>query len=326
MHVCIVNNSVVPALKYGGTERVIWWLGKSLVRMGHKLTYIVAKGSHCPFAEVIEYDPSVPFNQLIPPAVDVVHLNHGVNELPKKPYIITMHGNSNEKHPLDLNTVFVSSNHASRFGSSCFVHNGIDPEDYGEPDLNNTRRYIHFLGDAAWRIKNVRGAIGLARKAGVQLHILGGYRFNFNMGIRLTIDPNTRFHGMVGGAAKNKLLNGSNALLFPVLWHEPFGLAIVESLYFGCPVIGTPYGSLPELVPQSVGFLSDKKAELVFFLKHLDNFSRRDCHEHVMENFTSEKMAANYVQLYGKVLNGYALNDRSPMLQDIQREKFLPFN
>jgi glycosyltransferase involved in cell wall biosynthesis len=290
------------------------------------LTYIVARGSHCPFADIVEYDPSVPLNRLIPPAVDVVHLNHTVNELPNKPYVITMHGNLNQQHPLDINTVFVSANHAARFGSRCFVHNGIDPDDYGVPALNNMRRYIHFLGDAAWRIKNVRGAIGLARKAGVPLHILGGHRFNFNMGIRLTLDPNTRFHGMVGGAAKNKLLNGSKALLFPVLWHEPFGLAIVESLYFGCPVIGTPYGSLPELVPQSVGFLSDKKADLVYFLKHLDGFNRSDCHEHVMEHFTSKKMAASYVLLYEKVLNGYALNDRSPVLLEIQHAKFLPFN
>ena len=62
---------------------------------------------------------------------------------------------------------------------------------------------------------------------------------------------------MVGGNKKNRLLQHSKGLIFPVKWDEPFGLAITESLYCGCPVFGTPYGSLPELVPSDVGFLAE---------------------------------------------------------------------
>ena len=51
-------------------------------------------------------------------------------------------------------------------------------------------------------------------------------------------------------------------MIFPVRWHEPFGLAIVESLYFGCPVFGTPYGSLPEIVAPDVGVLSARASDL----------------------------------------------------------------
>ena len=36
---------------------------------------------------------------------------------------------------------------------------------------------------------------------------------------------------------KGEILNSSKGLVFPVLWHEPFGLAIIESLYYGCPVL-----------------------------------------------------------------------------------------
>ena len=325
MHVCIVNNSVIPALKYGGTERVIWWLGRHLVKRGHKVTYIVAKGSTCPFAEIIEYNASVPFNTLVPASADVLHLLHEVNEKSTKPYIVTMQGNLNQQYPLDINTVFVSRNHAGRFGSSSFVYNSIDPDDYGMPDFDNKRNYIHFLADAAWRIKNVRGAISIARKAHVPLHVVGGYRFNFNMGIRLTFDPNTRFHGMKGGSEKNGILNGSKGLLFPVLWHEPFGVAIIESLYFGCPVIGTPYGSLPELVPENVGFLSAKKTALVEAVKNIDIYDRRVCHEHVMEHYTAEVMTEKYIKLYEQVLNGNTLNKVAPVLIQIQQEKFLAF-
>lgn len=205
MHICIVNNTAIPALKYGGTERVIWWLGKMLVKMGHKVSYLVAKGSYCPFADVYELDTALPFNSQVPKMTDLIHLLTGTNEKPVKPYIVTLQGNMNEAVALDINTVFVSRNHANRFGSDCFVYNCLDAEDYGKPDLIVKRNYIHFLADAAWRVKNVRGAINIAGKAGSQLHVIGGVRFNFNMGIRLTFDLNTRFHGMKGEKKRIKL-------------------------------------------------------------------------------------------------------------------------
>lgn len=326
MHICIVHNSVIPALKYGGTERVIWWLGKMLVKMGHKVSYLVSKGSACPFADVYEWEPGLPLNSQLPPSADVLHLSSAPNEAPAKPYILTMHGNLNVEAELDRNTVFVSRNHAARYGSTSFVYNCIDIEDYGKPYLHNKRNYIHFLADAAWRVKNVRGAIAIARQADVQLQVIGGVRFNFNMGVRLTFDPNTRFKGMKGGTEKNNILNGSRGLLFPVLWHEPFGLAIIESLYFGCPVIGTTYGSLPELVPPTLGFLSNKKDALVNAVKHIDDFDRSACHQYVMENFTADKMAMAYLSLYEKVMKGSFLNEIAPKLKMVQHEKFLPFD
>ena len=326
MHVLLVNNSIIPALKYGGTERVIWWLGKMLVKMGHKVSYLVAKGSTCPFADVIEWDSAKAFNDQVPETVDVVHLSAGTNEKPIKPYIITMHGNLNQQVDLDKNTVFVSGNHAERFGSDQFVYNCIDADDYGKPDFISNKKYIHFLGDAAWRIKNVRAAINIANSAGTPLEVIGGIRFNFNMGIRLTFDLNTRFHGMKGGEEKNEILSRSKGLLFPVLWHEPFGLAIIESLYFGCPVIATPYGSLQELVPKEVGFLSTNKNELIDAVKNIDSYSRKVCNEYVMDNFTVNKMALQYLLLYEKVMNGQQLNATAPKLKVVQTAKFLPFN
>ncbi|MES2429652.1 MAG: glycosyltransferase [Bacteroidota bacterium] len=325
MHILIVNNTVIPALKYGGTERVIWWLGKELVNRGHKVTYLVGKGSSCNFADVLEYTNEIPFNKLVPDGIDVIHLNHPVNETPSKPYVITMHGNMNHQEQLDINTVFVSADHAKRFGSNVFVHNGINPEDYGKPELDNKRNYVHFLGDAAWRVKNVRGAIKIARAAKIPLHVIGGVRFNFNQGIRWTFDPNVHFHGMKGGVEKNEILNQSKAFLFPVRWHEPFGIAIIESLYFGCPVFGTPYGSLPELVKQDVGFLSDNADKITEALKNVDTYSRQTCHDHVMTHFTSTQMTDKYLNYYSEVLNENALNKMPPTLQKIQEEKFLKF-
>lgn len=325
MHILIVHNAIIPAVKYGGTERVIFWLGKELANQGHKVTYLVAKGSTCDFADIIYFNNTIPLNQQIPDNIDVVHLNCAVNELPVKPYVATMHGNLNEQMPFDKNVIFVSKNHAARYGSDCFVHNGLDPEDYGKPSLKNKKNYIHFLGDAAWRVKNVKGAINIASKAGINLKVIGGKRLNISQGFRLTLDFNTSFCGMIGGREKNHILDDSKGLLFPVRWHEPFGLAITESLYFGCPIFGTPYGSLPEIVNKEVGFLSNKSLELVEALKNIDSYSPTKCYEYVMENFTSKQMAKAYLEKYETVLNGKFLNKEQPSLIEIQKEKFLDF-
>lgn len=327
MHILIVNNTPIPALKYGGTERVIWWLGKALVKAGHRVSYLVPAGSGCPFADVYPFNPSLPFNTQVPTDkdIDLIHLNHTVNEEPLLPYIMTLHGNLNVQVALPLNTVFVSRNHAERFCSDSFVHNGIDPDDYGDPALTRHRSFIHFLGDAAWRVKNVQGAIDVSRKAGLLLHVIGGHRFNVNQGIRLTFDRHVHFHGMKGGEEKNEILRSSKAFLFPVRWHEPFGLALVESLYFGCPVFGTPYGSLPEIVSAEVGFLAATSSALAEALLQTASYNPKHCHDYALAYFSADSMMRSYLSKYEKVLNGYTLNAHPPVLKEIQYEKFLPF-
>lgn len=342
MRILLVNNTKIPVHFYGGTERIIWWLGKALAEQGHEVSFLVKKGSECPFAKVLFLNEKKSLAAQIPDDVDLVHLHFETTAALHKPTITTVHENGNKPKVFDKNTVFISHNHAQRHGGSVFVYNGIDLNDYGEPVMDNRRSYFHFLGDAAWRVKNVRGAIALTGKAGERLHVLGGTRVNFRKGLRITLSPNVRFHGMVGGDGKNVLLNGSKGLLFPVLWHEPFGLSIIESLYFGCPVFGTPYGSLPELLGGRIyeaangsggqvealysefGCLSLKKSELVEAIKRADEFDRTRCRQYVADNFSAERMAADYLKLYEKVLNGQDLHEHAPELKTAPDNKLLP--
>lgn len=324
MHILIVNNTQVPALKYGGIERMIWWLGRELVRTGHKVTFLVAPGSNCPFADVLAYDPAVDMGQQVPDDVDVVHFQFQVHGFTKKPYICTLHTNPGAGE-LDLNTSFVSANHAARYGSSTYVHNPIDIQDYQKPDLGRKRTHLHFLAKAAWRVKNVKGAIDVATQSHNKLVVLGGTRLNLKMGLRFTPNLNVRFKGMVGDEVKSNVMNSSKGMLFPVLWHEPFGIAIVESLFFGCPVFGTPYGSLPELVPAEVGFLSDSKSALVEAVKNAGQFSNKYCHEYAVDNFNVGRITQQYLELYTRVLNGQQLNPKKPALIE-QAPKYLPWN
>ncbi|MBC8052608.1 MAG: glycosyltransferase [Sphingobacteriaceae bacterium] len=324
MHILIVNNTRIPAHKYGGTERVIWWLGKELVKKGHEVSFLVEEGSTCDFAKIIPYDFKKTVEAQTPANIDLVHFFYGFHEKHNKPAIYTTGLNHHPNEILPENTVFVSKNHAERYGSNAYVYHGMDFSDYGDPDLDNKRKYYHFLAKAAWRVKNVRGAIDIINKCREKMMVLGGTRLNIKMGFRFTPQLNIKFKGMVGGEEKNNLLRHSKGLLFPVLWHEPFGVAITESLYFGCPVFGTPYGSLPELIPPSVGFLSASATDIINAIQNND-FDPKTCHDYVLENFSSLLMTERYLALYEKVLKGEKLNPLPPTLLLKQTEKFLPF-
>lgn len=327
MNVVLLNlHTTIPAPRYGGIERVMWWLGKGLARRGHAVTYLVLGGS-CPFARVLPYDRRRPVEAQVPADADVVHLQHVLpeGESVGRPHLFTMHGTGSRAVELDRNTVFISGDQAGRFGASSWVHNGVDWEDYGPAVLDAPRSGVHFLGDGAWKVKNLRGAIRVARLAGEPLHVAGGFRLNFRMGFRFTLSSRVRFHGWVGEAEKHRLLAGSKGLLFPVRWREPFGLSIVESLYFGCPVFGTPYGSLPEIVPPDVGVLSSDAGELAEGVRGAARFDPRRCHEHAVSRFGAAAMTEAYLRAYEKVVAGEPLHAVAPRRTQPPDEGLLPF-
>ncbi len=319
MKVLIVHHGAIPVHAYGGTERVIWDLGRQLAARGHTVRYLVPAGSRCDFGEVIPLPPGGDWRSRVPADTDVVHLQFQPGGPVDLPHVVTEHGNPQVGVPLARNTVFVSANHAARHGSAAFVHNGLDWSAYGPVDFDRPRNAFHFLGKAAWRVKNVQGAIDVARDAGVRLEVLGGTRLNLKRGFRFTWSPRVRFHGMVGGAEKFGLLGASRGLILPVLWHEPFGLAVTESLYFGCPVFATPYGALPELVPEDGGVLSDSRAALAEAVR-ARRFDARACHAHAVARFGAEAMASGYLAMYERVLAGESLNLVSPVLAEEARK------
>jgi glycosyltransferase involved in cell wall biosynthesis len=315
MRILLVSQTSIPVYAYGGTERVIWDLGYALSQLGHQVTYLVATGSTCPFAEVLHIDPAIDLRTQIPDGIDIVHFQFkpefSLDEDFTKPYVVTEHGNTAADNVLPINSIFVSKNHAARHGSDQFVHNGLNWDAYGPVDFDVRRQHHHFLGKAAWRVKNVAGAIDVALDAGVELAVMGGIRLNLKRGFRFTWSRRIQFHGMVGGHEKFRLLNTSNGLIFPVRWHEPFGLAVIESLYFGCPVFATPYGALPELVGSEHGCLSASKADLVSSIQE-QSFDMRACHQHAVAYFNAETMARCYLEKYEQVLAGERLSKNHP--------------
>lgn len=325
MHICIAIDAAIPARLYGGTERVVVWLGRALHELGHRVSFLARAGSRCDFAPVIVYDASRPIDAQIPADADIVHA-HSEHMLPQgMPHCLTIHGNTREPHTFIANSIFVSRSHAAKHGATAFVHNGLDGRDYGPPLLDRQGERLAFLAKAAWKVKNVRGAIRVARRAGLPLDVLGGHRLNLKMGFRLTLDPNVRFHGMVGDTEKDAVLRQARGLLFPVLWPEPFGVAVIEAMYFGLPVFATPYGALPELVDQDSGWLSTEGPELAEAIRSR-RYDKRAIHERWQAHFTHLNMARGYLEHYERILAGESLHPGPVRAPAVRPDKLLPWH
>ncbi len=312
MHILIISiESKLPVTNYGGTERIVWCLAKELTKMGHKVSLLIAKGSTCDFAKVIAFDENLSINEQIPNDIDLIHTHTVTSELPDHiPNLFTLHGNvTNDFKPLN-NTVCISRNHAKRCHLKTFVYNGLDWDSYGTVNLKTSRTYLHFLGKAKWKVKNFKDATKIAVKSKHELRVLGGTKWNFEnlkRGTYYKLHPLIKYHGMVNDKTKMEVMQHSKGLLFPVKWHEPFGLAIIESMFAGCPVFGSTFGSLPELIVNDVGVTSDSVDELVEAVKSND-FKPQTCHDYVVDNFNSKVMTSNYVALYDRILQGEDLN------------------
>lgn len=296
MHISIYHHALIPPLKYGGTERIVYWLALGLKSLGHRVTLLAKPGSKVPGVECIELteERAKNWQDWVPPSTDLLHLWATPLTPPTKPFLVTIEGNGQIGEEFHPNTVFVSKKHAENHGVSAFVHNGIDPSGY-ECDLARSDALV-FLAKASWKVKNYEGAVSLSRGLKIPL-IAMGTRFP-----SLLFWRGVKSLGMVGDAQKIQILRKARGLLFPVRWHEPFGIALSEAMACGCPVFGTPYGSLPEVVTPNTGFLSSKKSELASAIAQA-RFSPLECRDRVLKGLTHLDMTQKYLSYYQEILD-----------------------
>lgn len=328
LHICLVHDSVIPPPKYGGTERLLYWLSKALIHMGHQVSLICKSGSLVPGVQIIPLDQlkkGESWEDLVPSSVDILHLSCTPQNIPKKPFLVTIGGNGQLGETFHPNTVFVSLNHAQNHGSTHFVYNGLDPDEF--PMDEKREPYLVFLAKASWKVKNLQGAIEIARSAGMRLEVLGSRNWPLGLHKILPAWGGVRYHGMLGDLEKRQILRKAYALLFPVRWHEPFGIAITEALVSGCPVFGTPYGSLPEIISPDVGFLGSGVEEIAHAVRS-KTFSPQVCRSRVLKHFTHLEMAKKYLMYYERILTSGCIGqkDEVPKYQfQKASEELLPF-
>jgi glycosyltransferase involved in cell wall biosynthesis len=111
--------------------------------------------------------------------------------------------------------------------------------------------------------------------------------------------PKITFSGNLKGQRKTKFISEARALLFPIDWEEPFGMAVIEALACGTPVIAMNRGAMPEIIQHGVnGFLANSEQEFLEYMGRLDEIDPAACRQSVIDKFSEDVMAQSYLDRY----------------------------
>ena len=333
----------VPPKLYGGTERVVSYITEELVRRGHDVTLFAAGDSDtranlmpaCARALRLLGKPDLGASlQLAMLAevfetardnFDIVHSHIDYWSFPFAsltgvPTVSTMHGRLDipELHPVyhrfpEAALVSISDSQRAplaRMNWIATVHHGM-PRDLLR--FNAQRgKYLAFIGRISPE-KGIDTAIEVALKSGVPLKIAAKVdavdREYFANVIKPRVQPPMiEYIGEIDDVQKSEFLGGALALLFTIDWPEPFGLAMIEALACGTPVIARPCGAVAEVIrPGVTGFLAREIDDLVAAVGRIDSISRERCRREFEQRFTSEVMVAKYERVYRRLIGSDAI-------------------
>jgi glycosyltransferase involved in cell wall biosynthesis len=118
------------------------------------------------------------------------------------------------------------------------------------------------------------------------------------------IDPgHIDYVGNASDADKVRLVSKARALLFPIRWHEPFGVAVIEALACGTPVIAMKKGSMPEIIEHGVnGFLAKNEEEFRKYMQRVDEIDPAACRKSVEDKFSAPVAAQKYLDMYHEAI------------------------
>jgi glycosyltransferase involved in cell wall biosynthesis len=331
----------VPPPDYGGIEVVCALLARGLTDQGHDVT-MFATGDSQPAvavdAAVGEHDPEL----LRTPEVEAHHLAHALEQIAagdfdvihdnstvygplllqhqSLPVVHTVHGGLEDEHALavyadvchDVDLIAISKayrDQAPQLRWAGVIPNPVEVSDY--PFVEDKDDYVVFLARFS-RVKGADAAVRAARAADVPIVLAGPVheadRAYFEEVIEPLLDePGVKRIDSVGGSEKAELLGKARALLSPVDWEEPFGLAPVEAMACGTPVIAYPRGALCETVADGeTGFLVPDEEGLTKAIGQLGQIDPAACRRHVEEHFSVETVSAQYEKAFETAAVGNA--------------------
>jgi glycosyltransferase involved in cell wall biosynthesis len=89
----------------------------------------------------------------------------------------------------------------------------------------------------------------------------------------------------------------------PGQWPEPFGLAAIEALACGTPVIARRVGALPEIIRDGIdGFFGDDVDEMAAAVGRIGLLDRPRIRASVQDRFSGVRMTDGYEQVYRRVI------------------------
>lgn len=327
----------VPPKLYGGTERVVSWLTEELVRLGHEVT-LFASGDSLTGAHLVPVCPEalrlnsqcvdqlahhvVMIEQVFRDrsAFDLIHFHIDYLHFPmsRREQLVgltTLHGRLDMPDLVPVYRTFpempvVSISDAQRqplpwLNWQGTVHHGLPLDQFKAH--TGPGQYLAFLGRTSPE-KGLDRAIAIAKRAGIPLKIAAKVdradAEYFETRIKPLLDhPLIEFLGEIGYYEQNDFLGNAAALLFPIQWPEPFGLVMIEAMACGTPVIAYPGGSVGEVMKDGVtGFVVADEDAAVKAVERILEIDRQQCRRYFEQNFTSARMANDYLNIYQRLL------------------------
>jgi len=305
----------LPPKGYGGTELVVHLLHNELSRMGYDVTVFGAEESGPGVTGLADAawssDLGGPdaqarqaaflarvYNQLEGAHFDVIHDHTGYEGLllalhsKVAPVVVhTIHGPLLEPATTFYKEVdelvrlcAISQSQAATAPSikiAGVIHHAVELPT-APPITAHERYFIEVARITADKGQHL--AIEVARRAGRKLILAGkversgeGERY-FEEQVEPFLGPTVEYYPNVAGTQKTRLISRAAAGIFPLQWSEPFGLAMIECMVAGTPVLALRSGSTPELIEQGVtGFLADDTEDLVLAASRIDEIDRVRC-------------------------------------------------
>ncbi len=324
----------VPPREYGGTERIVHTLTQELVARGHDVTLFASAGSktsaklHSSSATPLWQSGAdalvwhaIEVEELVEQSgrFDVIHSHLDVlpwlaGDRYAAPLVTTMHGRLDLPDQRALLSRFrhwpiVSISDAQRkpvadlrLNWRATVHHGLDLERIYQLGTG-AEGYLAFVSRLTPE-KAPDLAIRVAIRAGMKIVVAGVVpdeeKEYFESKVKPLLDhPLVDWVGELDDEGKNRMLGGAAGFIVPIQWDEPFGLAFIEALATGTPIISCPRGSLPELIEDGRhGFLVSSEDELVDACRKLKTLDRNECRHWVLERYSPSRMAADYERVY----------------------------
>jgi glycosyltransferase involved in cell wall biosynthesis len=327
----------VPPRLYGGTERIVSYLTEELVALGHDVT-LFASGDSITAAKLVACVPqalrldanvrdSIPYYMLMLDRVrqraadfDVLHFHIDQFHFPlfrtlAGRTVTTLHGRQDlpDLHALyvgfdDMPLVSISGAQRAPVPRANFagtVHHGI-PVDLHRAGTG-AGGYLAFLGRISPEKRPDR-AIAIARAMGIPLKIAAKVDRADEVYFRTEIKPllgagGVEFIGEINDQQKTQFLGEAQALLFPIDWPEPFGLAMIEAMACGTPVLAFRCGSVVEIVEDGLtGAIVDSMEEAIAALPRVVALDRIKVRQRFERRFSATRMAKDYIDVYRSLL------------------------
>ncbi len=276
----------IPPKKYGGIERIVYYLVEGLKKIGHNVTLFTTKNSKVsvkikwwrkkslvenkiPWSDYLLELEHFAFSFSNLKNFDILHCHTGPKtffflNFIKIPVIFTFHNPIKiekktslyeiaRRYKEKINAVFLSKAHKKfcnfSFKRNFVIYNGVDTNLF--EFSKKPKDYFLWVGRVE-PYKGIENAICVAKKTKIKLFLVGKIdperKEYFEEKIKPNLGEKIQYLGELSQKKLIKIYQGAIATLYPIEWQEPFGLIMTESMACGTPVITFDLGSTKEII------------------------------------------------------------------------------